>query len=44
MSAVDGSSSTGPAATASGVHLDTEIRARLDRVWPGPGEAPQSHA
>ncbi len=42
MSAVDGSSSTGPAATASGMHLDTEIMARIDRIWPGPVK-PNSH-
>jgi hypothetical protein len=26
------------------VRLDTEVLERLDRIWPGPGEAPQSYA
>jgi aryl-alcohol dehydrogenase-like predicted oxidoreductase len=26
------------------VHLDSEVLERLDRIWPGPGEAPQSYA
>lgn len=29
---------------ALGVTLDTETLAELDRIWPGPGEAPQSYA
>jgi aryl-alcohol dehydrogenase-like predicted oxidoreductase len=29
---------------ALSVHLDDEITERLDRIWPGPGEAPQSYA
>jgi aryl-alcohol dehydrogenase-like predicted oxidoreductase len=29
---------------ALSVHLDDEIAERLDRIWPGPGEAPQSYA
>jgi aryl-alcohol dehydrogenase-like predicted oxidoreductase len=26
------------------VQLDTEAAERLDRIWPGPGEAPQAYA
>jgi aryl-alcohol dehydrogenase-like predicted oxidoreductase len=29
---------------ALSVHLDAEVVARLDRIWPGPGEAPQAYA
>src|SRR3954447_16458072 len=29
---------------ALSVRLDDEVMARLDRIWPGPGEAPQSYA
>jgi aryl-alcohol dehydrogenase-like predicted oxidoreductase len=30
--------------SALSVHLDDEIAVRLDRIWPGPGEAPGSYA
>jgi aryl-alcohol dehydrogenase-like predicted oxidoreductase len=26
------------------VQLDAEVMAQLDRIWPGPGEAPQAYA
>jgi hypothetical protein len=26
------------------VQLDDEVVERLDRIWPGPGEAPQAYA
>ena len=26
------------------VQLDAEVAERLDRIWPGPGEAPQAYA
>jgi aryl-alcohol dehydrogenase-like predicted oxidoreductase len=26
------------------VQLDAEVVERLDRIWPGPGEAPQAYA
>ena len=26
------------------VQLDDEVMERLDRIWPGPGEAPQAYA
>jgi aryl-alcohol dehydrogenase-like predicted oxidoreductase len=26
------------------VQLDAEVVAQLDRIWPGPGEAPQAYA
>jgi aryl-alcohol dehydrogenase-like predicted oxidoreductase len=29
---------------ALSVQLDTESMERLDRIWPGPGEAPQAYA
>jgi aryl-alcohol dehydrogenase-like predicted oxidoreductase len=29
---------------ALSVQLDAEIMERLDQIWPGPGEAPQSYA
>ena len=29
---------------ALSVQLDTEVAERLDRIWPGPGEAPQAYA
>ncbi len=29
---------------ALSVHLDAEVLERLDRIWPGPGEAPQAYA
>ena len=29
---------------ALSVQLDTEAAERLDRIWPGPGEAPQAYA
>lgn len=29
---------------ALSVQLDTEVVQRLDRIWPGPGEAPQAYA
>jgi aryl-alcohol dehydrogenase-like predicted oxidoreductase len=29
---------------ALSVELDEEVAARLDRIWPGPGEAPQAYA
>ena len=29
---------------ALSVQLDTEMMERLDRIWPGPGEAPQAYA
>jgi aryl-alcohol dehydrogenase-like predicted oxidoreductase len=29
---------------ALAVQLDTEVVERLDRIWPGPGEAPQAYA
>ncbi len=29
---------------APSVHLDGEAIERLDRIWPGPGEAPQAYA
>jgi aryl-alcohol dehydrogenase-like predicted oxidoreductase len=29
---------------ALSVQLDAEVVARLDRIWPGPGEAPQAYA
>ena len=32
------------AVAALEVHLDAEARAELDRIWPGPGVAPQSYA
>ncbi|MDH6293421.1 aldo/keto reductase [Rhodococcus opacus] len=30
--------------TASKIRLDADALAELDRIWPGPGEAPQSYA
>jgi aryl-alcohol dehydrogenase-like predicted oxidoreductase len=29
---------------ALSVRLDAEVVERLDRIWPGPGEAPQAYA
>jgi aryl-alcohol dehydrogenase-like predicted oxidoreductase len=29
---------------ALSVRLDDEVMERLDRIWPGPGEAPQAYA
>jgi aryl-alcohol dehydrogenase-like predicted oxidoreductase len=29
---------------ALSVQLDPEVAERLDRIWPGPGEAPQAYA
>jgi aryl-alcohol dehydrogenase-like predicted oxidoreductase len=29
---------------ALSVQLDDEVTERLDRIWPGPGEAPQAYA
>ena len=29
---------------ALSVQLDDEVMERLDRIWPGPGEAPQAYA
>ena len=29
---------------ALSVRLDDEVMERLDQIWPGPGEAPQSYA
>ena len=29
---------------ALSVQLDAEVVERLDRIWPGPGEAPQAYA
>ena len=29
---------------ALSVQLDDEVVERLDRIWPGPGEAPQAYA
>jgi aryl-alcohol dehydrogenase-like predicted oxidoreductase len=29
---------------ALSVHLDADVAQRLDRIWPGPGEAPQAYA
>jgi aryl-alcohol dehydrogenase-like predicted oxidoreductase len=29
---------------ALSVHLDHEVMERLDRIWPGPGEAPQAYS
>ena len=29
---------------ALSVHMDAEVMARLDQIWPGPGEAPQAYA
>ncbi|HEX8631201.1 MAG TPA: hypothetical protein VF755_23835 [Catenuloplanes sp.] len=29
---------------ALSVQLDDEVMARLDRIWPGPGEAAQAYA
>jgi hypothetical protein len=26
------------------VQLDADVVERLDRIWPGPGEAPQAYA
>ncbi len=32
------------AVRAAGIELDTDCLAELDRIWPGPGEAPQSYS
>ena len=36
--------SSTPCADALSVQLDTEVMEQLDRIWPGPGEAPQAYA
>ncbi|MER6975960.1 hypothetical protein [Streptomyces carpinensis] len=34
----------GSTVSALEIELDADALAELDRIWPGPGEAPQSHA